>query len=134
MGTARWIKPLRIHREHGATRLELGRLWLVRCAPEHPNRWMIVWRRGLPEWDSRTKWQGSDQPGPYWKGCTARLQRARGVDPEDARCRFPNCDCAKLSEDQKKEWERLRAERTAYREEWARRLRESADDAKGGAR
>ena len=54
----------RIHREQGATRLELGRLWFIRCAPNrpsefpghpdihgHPNVWMIVWRRRLPEWD-----------------------------------------------------------------------------------
>jgi hypothetical protein len=115
--------------------LHVGRLWLLWCALRHPNRWMIVWQRGLPEWDSRTKWKGSDKPGPYWKGCTARLERKRGVAPEDARCRFPNCDCMKLSEDEKKEWERLRAERVAYREGWVRRLakRESAaaDDAKG---
>jgi hypothetical protein len=38
-------KPLRIHRERGAVQLELGRLWLVQCAPGHPNRWMIGRRR-----------------------------------------------------------------------------------------
>ena|SRR5215470_4348225 len=86
----------RIHRKWDATRLELGRLWLAWCAPPrpgspgHPNRWTIAWRRGLPEWNSRTKWQGSDKPGPYWKGCAARLARKRGVDPEDARCKFPD--------------------------------------------
>jgi hypothetical protein len=46
-------KPLmivrRTHREWGSRRIELGRLWLIRCAPGHPNRWMIVWRTGLPE-------------------------------------------------------------------------------------
>lgn len=59
----------RIHREWGATRLELGRLWLIRCAPNrpntlghppiagHPNVWMIVWRRRLPEWN-RDSYEG----------------------------------------------------------------------------
>ena|SRR5215471_5637939 len=50
--------PLAVQCEHGATRLEFGRLWFVWCAPApansraagHPNKWMIVWRRGLPEW------------------------------------------------------------------------------------
>jgi hypothetical protein len=50
--------PFALEREHGATRLEIGRLWFVRCAPErpnapgysnavpsHPNAWMIAWRR-----------------------------------------------------------------------------------------
>jgi hypothetical protein len=125
-----------IRREHGAVRVELGRLWLIWCAPDrpsspghpdvagHPNRWMIVWRRGLLECDSQTKWAGSDKPGMYWKGCAARLERARGVDPEDARCRFPNCDCC--PERRRQEWERQRAEGAAYREEWMRRLRNEA--------
>jgi len=85
---------MRTHREWGSLRLELGPLWLIRCAPGHPNKWMICWRTGLPEWDPRTKWEGSDKPGRYWKGCDARRSRKRGVDPEDAICRFPNCDCA----------------------------------------
>ena len=42
------------------------------------------------------RWQGSETPGPFWRGCNARrqrvLQRARG-DAQDAPCRFPNCDC-----------------------------------------
>jgi hypothetical protein len=41
MSTMSW----RIHRDGSAVRLELGRLWLIRCAPGHPNRWAIVWRR-----------------------------------------------------------------------------------------
>ena len=84
---------MRIHHEHGSLRIELGPLSLTRCAPGHPSCWMIAWRRELPEWDPRTKWKGNEKPGPYWKSCNARLQRARGVDPEDARCRFPKCEC-----------------------------------------
>src|SRR5262249_28616839 len=50
--------PLAIQHEWGAARIEFGRLWLIRCAPGppnsraagHPNKWMIVWRRKLPEW------------------------------------------------------------------------------------
>src|SRR5262245_12234713 len=41
-----------IHCEWGATWLDLGRLRLVRCAPRHPNKWMLIWRRKrlpLPE-------------------------------------------------------------------------------------
>jgi len=99
---------------------------------------MIIWRRGLPEWNPRTKWEGSSEPGCYWKDCAARLERKRGVDPEDAVCRFPHCDCARLSPQEQEERERVRAERSAYREEWVRRLVkcESAatDEAKGGAR
>jgi hypothetical protein len=58
------LGPFAIHREHRATRLELGRLWFIRCASNrpsefpghpdihgHPNVWMIMWRRRLPEWD-----------------------------------------------------------------------------------
>jgi len=58
--------PVCIHREDRAVRLELGRLWFIRCAPNrpstpghppiagHPNVWMIVWRRRLPEWDPKS--------------------------------------------------------------------------------
>ncbi|PWT77744.1 MAG: hypothetical protein C5B58_16345 [Acidobacteria bacterium] len=119
---------MRIHREWGSLRIELGSLWLIRCAPEHPNRWMVVWRRGLPERDPRAKWMGSEKPGSYWRGCDARLQRARGVDPEDALCRFPNCTCANISPEEKQEWERLRAERLAYRERWLAKLRVPGPD------
>ena len=45
---------MRIHREWGSVRIEIGRLWLIRCAPGHPNKCMIVWRTGLPEWDPTT--------------------------------------------------------------------------------
>jgi len=37
------------HPTWGATWIDLGRLRLIWCASKHPNRWMIVWRRGLPE-------------------------------------------------------------------------------------
>jgi len=84
------------HPTWDAVWIDIGRLRLIRCAPGHPNKWMIAWRRGLPEWDPQTKWEGSDKPGRYWKGCAARLQRKRGVDPEDAICRFPNCDCCAM--------------------------------------
>jgi len=40
---------MRIHREWGSARIELGPLWLIRCAPGHLSKWMIVWRTGLPE-------------------------------------------------------------------------------------
>src|SRR5262245_3542846 len=88
---------------------------------------MIVWRRGVSEWDPKTKWQGSDKPGPYWKGCDARLQRKRGVDPEDAICRFPNCDCLRhLPEREREELKRIdaerKAERKSYKEQWTTRL------------
>jgi hypothetical protein len=135
---------------HGTTRFEFGRLWLVRGAPDrpsapghpdipgHPNAWMLVWRRRAPEWDPRTRWAGSDKPGMYWRRCAARLERARGVDPEDARCRFPKCDCWRELPEQRreewdraaKEWERRRAEGTAYKERWKQKLeRELAERA-----
>jgi hypothetical protein len=47
----------------GAVWLELGRLRLIWCAPPrpgslgHPNKWMLVWRRRLPEWDRKTQGQ-----------------------------------------------------------------------------
>ena len=67
---------MRIHREWGSVRIELGPLWLIRCARhpsgrrtlDHPNAWMIVWRRGLPEWDPKTSGQ--------WKTLPARLTEA----------------------------------------------------------
>jgi len=88
---------------------------------------MVVWRQSLPEWDPKTKWEGSDDPGPYWRGCDARLQRKRGVDPEDAICRFPNCDClSHLPERQREELKRLHVERAEegkrYKEAWLRKL------------
>jgi hypothetical protein len=93
---------------------------------------MLVWRRGLPEWDPRTKWQGSDKPGPYWKGCAVRLESIRLNQPIqqlEARCRFPNCDelCLRhLPERERAELKRLDAERKAeskrYRDEWIRKL------------
>jgi hypothetical protein len=58
---------MRIHREWGSVRIELGPLWLIRCARhpsgrrtlDHPNAWMVVWRRGLPEWTATTsgRWE-----------------------------------------------------------------------------
>jgi hypothetical protein len=79
---------MRIHREWGSVRIELGPLWLIRCARhpsgrrtlDHPNAWMIVWRRGLPEWDPKTSGQ--------WKTLPARLteadRREFGVERADA--------------------------------------------------
>jgi hypothetical protein len=89
-------------------------------------------RRGMhaaSEWDPNTKWEGVEHPSRYWRGCEARLQRKRGVDPEDALCRFPNCDelgCLRHLP----EWERetlkcIDAERKAeskrYKEAWMRK-------------
>src|SRR5262245_21030613 len=107
--------------------VKLGRLRLIRCAPSHPNVWMIVWRQDLPEWDPKTRWEGNNEPGPYWNGCDAR-QRTRGADPEDAICRFPNCDCLNhLPEQKRQELKRLHAERAEearrYKEEWIPRSR-----------
>jgi hypothetical protein len=50
------------HPTWGATWIDLGRLRLIRCARhpsgrrtlDHPNAWMIIWRRRLPEWDPAT--------------------------------------------------------------------------------
>ena len=74
---------MRIHREWGSVRIELGRLWLVWCAPErpcisgypgehpnipgHPNRWMIIWRTKSPEWDLASG---------RWKTLPAKLDEA----------------------------------------------------------
>src|SRR5262245_11587 len=80
------------HPTWGAVWLDLGRLRLIWCAPPrpgspgHPNRWMVVWRRGLPEWNAVAwnagiRWQGATVPGLFWRSCDARLQRQRGVDP-----------------------------------------------------
>jgi len=138
--SGRWLRIQRGdgHPTWGAVWIDFGRLRLIRCARhpsgrrtlDHPNAWMIVWRRGLPEWDPQTKWEGSDTPGSYWKGCDARLERKRGANPEDARCRFPKCDCwrrlpewrRKEWDDHCEEWKRRRTEGEAYREEWKRRL------------
>jgi hypothetical protein len=84
-----------------------------------------VWRRGTPEWTPRAKWQGSDEPRRYWKRCEARLARKCGVDPEDARCRFLNCDCLQhLPEWKREELRRLDAARKIegriYKEKWMR--------------
>ena len=44
----------------GAVWIDLGPLRLIRCAgprpgsPGHPNKWMISWRRRLPEWNSES--------------------------------------------------------------------------------
>jgi hypothetical protein len=116
-----------IKREHGATRFEFGPLWLIRCASGFSiggRRVLVVlaWGQGAPERDPTTKWEGSPKPGSYWKECTARLARTRGVRPEEAMCRFPYCDCAKLSAGEKAEWERRRAECEAYHKEWVQRV------------
>jgi hypothetical protein len=47
------------HPTWGAVWIDIGRLRLIRCARhpsgrrtlDHPNAWMICWRRKLPEWD-----------------------------------------------------------------------------------
>jgi hypothetical protein len=44
------------HPTWGATWLDVGRLRLIKCVPRHPNSWMVVWRRGLPEWN-REEWE-----------------------------------------------------------------------------
>jgi hypothetical protein len=61
-----------LRREHGATRIALGPLWLIWCAGNrpsspghppiwgHPNTWMVVWRRKVPGWNPRPKFVGSD--------------------------------------------------------------------------
>jgi hypothetical protein len=124
---------MRIHRERGATRLELGRLWFIWCAPDRPstpghpniagrpNKWMIVWRRGLPEWDPTTKWKGADEPGPYFKGCIRRQLHEPGYPLTG--CKFPKCNCGKGKEWESRcqEFERREAEGKAYREAWMRR-------------
>jgi hypothetical protein len=66
----------------GAVWLEVGRLRLIRCAPArqgspgHPNSWMIVWRRGLPEWD-RQSWERLRQ-----RRLTPEAQAAVGCLPD----------------------------------------------------
>jgi hypothetical protein len=81
----------------------------------------------MPDLDSRwRKWRGAEDPGRYWKGCEARAQRKRGVDPEDAICRFPHCDdlgCLRhLSDQRRAELKQLDAERKAeskrYMDAW----------------
>jgi|SRR5215472_13971000 len=68
------------HPTFGAVWLDIGRLRLIWCAPSrpsvsgypdipgHPNKWMIVWRRRLPEY----------VPGPprRWKPLPAKLDEA----------------------------------------------------------
>src|SRR6516225_2792274 len=52
----------------GAACLQLGPLCCIRCAPKHPNRWMVVWQRKLPEWDPTTS--------GHWKTLPAKLTEA----------------------------------------------------------
>jgi hypothetical protein len=64
-----WLRIVRradAHPSWGSLRIEIGRLWLIRCAPDrpnspghppipgHPHKWMIVWHRNLPEWNRRS--------------------------------------------------------------------------------
>src|SRR5262249_38108586 len=44
------------HPTWGATWINLGRLRLIWSGTGHPNVWMIVWRRNLPEWN-REEWE-----------------------------------------------------------------------------
>jgi hypothetical protein len=49
--------PLAIQHELGAVRIEIGQLWFVRCAPKHPNRWLIVRRAtDYPVWLGNLKY------------------------------------------------------------------------------
>jgi len=129
------VKGIGIRREHGATRIELGPLWLIWCAPDrpsspghpnipgHPNKWMIVWRRKLPVWDPKTKWKGSSGLGPYFRDCIRRRLHEPGYPLTG--CKFPKCDCGHAHPDwahRREEFERRAAEGKTYREAWLRRL------------
>jgi hypothetical protein len=58
------------HPTFGTAWLDIGRLRLIWCARhpggertlDHPNKWMIVWRRKLPEFDPTTKGQWKTLP------------------------------------------------------------------------
>ena len=123
------------HPTWGATWLDIGRLRLIRCARhpssnralDPPNKWMIVWRRRLPEWNPRTKWAGSDEPGPYFKDCIRRALREPGYPLTG--CKFPKCDCGRGEqwERRRAEFERREAEGAAYREAWILRQRQSKE-------
>ena len=75
--------PLAVQCEHGATRLEFGRLWFVWCAVApansrahgHPNKWMIVWRRNNPVW--RGSLLNPDKYPMPWTIVRRRLRGAR---------------------------------------------------------
>src|SRR6266496_1804270 len=68
MTTREWLSIQRGdgHPTWGATWFTLGRLWFIWCVPNrpsspghppiwgHPNKWMVVWRRKLPEWDQES--------------------------------------------------------------------------------
>jgi hypothetical protein len=55
--------PLAVQHEWGAVRIEIGRLWFVRCAPKHPNRWMIIWKVSESE---NPAWLGNpNNPTPW---------------------------------------------------------------------
>src|SRR5262245_26497368 len=82
----RWLRIRRGdgHPTWGVVWIDIGRLRLVWCAPDrpsisgypgehpnipgHPNKWMIVWRRKLPEWGPTTSGR--------WKPLPARLTEA----------------------------------------------------------
>jgi hypothetical protein len=85
--------------------------------PGHPFRWMIVWRRRLPEWNPRTYWIGNEKFGRYWRGCVARLERARAGDLHHGpSCRFPKCGCPPPSPEVIEELKALaKAKRTSCR-------------------
>jgi hypothetical protein len=110
------------HPTWGAVWIDIGRLRLFRCAAKHPNRWMVAWRRRQPEWDPKTKWEGANEPGRFFKGCIRRQLREPG--PLTG-CKFPNCDCGRGEEWERrcKEFERREAEGKAYREAWLARLK-----------
>jgi hypothetical protein len=77
-----------------------------------------------PEWNPRTKWKGSEEPGPYFKGCIRRQLKEPGYPLTG--CKFPKCDCGRGEQWERrcKEFERREAEGAAYREAWLARLQE----------
>ena len=56
--------PLAIQHERGAVWVEFGRLWLTRCAPAHPNEWMLVWRRKRPDFYASSAFSAAASSAP----------------------------------------------------------------------
>ena len=86
------------HPRWGAVWIDIGRLRLIWCAPDrpstpghpnipgHPNKWMIVWRRKLPEFDLVTagQWKTSaDRKAVFSTKLTEADQREFGVERAD---------------------------------------------------
>src|SRR5215469_12149497 len=55
--------PLAVQHEWGAVWIEIGRLRFARCAPKHPNRWMIIWK--VSESENPT-WLGNPKNPTPW--------------------------------------------------------------------